>query len=496
MECHNSMKELTKGSGYQMDFRAPRWDAYAVDICNRFFGYNQVSKILDNYKRARLTLADLYEDVFEYDIKYNVRLVDDPVYIAAFQSVREQFLPQVKIIPLTTGAVTTLPEVPKDKSPGLPWTQLGYRQKRDVYLDSKAMNTMRSEWHRIGEGRHHTLPDVQVFARSQISTKDKNKVRATWGYPTTVFLEEARFVYPYLDFLKSRVDDYPLGYGVEMINGGMGYIDAMYSRCLGQKRACMLDWKRFDKRVPSWLIRDAFRILREAFSDHQVLDAEGNVWDVNPVLTQRRWARMVNYFINTPFMMPDGRRFRKNGGVPSGSGWTNIIDSIVNAIVTRYCFFHTTGQFPSYDIYLGDDSVCMIEGDLDIEAFSSVASDVFGFELNQTKAYTTIERTNIQFLGYYNDYGTPFRSHDFLIASFCFPEKQDERTPTFTATRCLGQLWSTMNQASAARWFDMLKAIVNENELRANWLEEYLERCPSRLKFLQLYGFKTTGNNS
>lgn len=483
------IKYLGKEEGYPLDCRPPRWDGLAVEAANFVFGRNTVTHILESYKRAHVTLPALYSDVLQYDLKRKERPVDDPVYVAAFQSVREQFVPETKLIPLTTGAVTTLEDVPRDKSPGLPWTRLGFKNKGDVMRDDKALNKMRSEWHAIGEGRFMNLPKTQVFVRSQISRRDEDdKIRATWGYPLTVFLEEARYVYPYLDNLKKRTKDYPLGYGVEMINGGMGYIDEMYSRCGGDKRACMLDWKRFDKKIPAWLIRDVFLILKESFVDDKVIDAEGNVWEVNPVLTRRRWIRMVNYFINTPFNMPDGRSFKKNGGVPSGSGWTNIIDSIVNAIVTRYCCYHISGSFPPYDIFLGDDSFLMVEGDFDLEKFASVADEAFGFTLNLKKSYTTTTRSNCQFLGFYNYHGQPFRNMDFILASFIYPEKQDERSYEFTGARAIGQMWSTMHAQNAKTWYRVVKYVEDKGNLSGSWFRDYMSERPSRLKFLHIYG--------
>lgn len=39
------------------------------------------------------------------------------------------------------------------------------------------------------------LPDVAAYARAQICSRDKNKVRPTWGYPLTVFLTEAQYFF-------------------------------------------------------------------------------------------------------------------------------------------------------------------------------------------------------------------------------------------------------------------------------------------------------------
>nr|APG78275.1 RdRp [Hubei partiti-like virus 13] len=428
----------------------------------------------------------------EYDIRPKERVKDDPIYIAAFQSVRREFVPQTPIIPLTIGAAATSSTVPKDKAPGLPWRNEGFKTKKEVFESEDAMKRIRRDWILIGKGYRVVLPDCLVYARAQICSKDTNKVRATWGYPTGVFIEEARYVYPYLDFLKNRRDDYPLAYGIEMGNGGMGYIDDMFTRCGNGARAVMMDWSKFDKMVPAWLIRDAFLILKECFNMSYVRDSEGKIWPVNPEISAKRWAKCVSYFINTPFRLPDGSRFKKRSGVPSGSGFTNIIDSIINAIVTRYCMYNTTGELPRYDMFMGDDSVVMTTRKVNLEAIAKLALRKFGFILNINKSFVTTNRCNIQFLGYFNNFGYPIRDQDFLIASFMLPEHVNEPDPLFTAVRAVGQMWSTFNGAAAVRWYEIVHDLEEKYCFDPNWFTNYMTEYPNRLKFLRLHGLEAS----
>jgi hypothetical protein len=60
------------------------------------------------------------------DVRY------DPIYQMVLQSVREEF------IPLRLGGVLEYPDFHKDKSPGLPWTQHGYRTKGEVLAEPDA----------------------------------------------------------------------------------------------------------------------------------------------------------------------------------------------------------------------------------------------------------------------------------------------------------------------------------------------------------------------
>jgi hypothetical protein len=84
------------------------------------------------------------------------------------------------------------------------------------------------------------------------------------------------------------------------------------------------------------------------------MDKDGNVFEVSEKETLLRFKRLVRYFINTPVRVCSGERLRKSGGVPSGSMFTNMIDSIVNMIAMRYCIYSTTDAFPLGEIYLCD----------------------------------------------------------------------------------------------------------------------------------------------
>lgn len=162
---------------------------------------------------------------------------------------------------------------------------------------------------------------------------------------------------------------------------------------------------------------------------------------MNPSKTARRWRKIVNYFINTSFRLLTGERFQKSGGVPSGSCFTNIIDTIVNAIITRYCVYHTSGELPKFDMFMEDDSVVMTTTPLNLEDIAKVALDTFGMWLNTTKSYTTSNSAKIKFLSFNNCRGYPVRNQDEIIASFIFPERYHDEVPAeFTAMRCLGNL--------------------------------------------------------
>lgn len=166
-----------------------------------------------------------------------------------------------------------------------------------------------------------------------------------------------------------------------MATGGMAYIDDMIRTHKG-KPMMMTDFSQFDKTVPPWLIRDAFNMVFDSLDLSHVIGSDNKVWNVNSDRTRRRLDRLVKYSINTPVRLPSGERYRKSGGVPSGSMFTNIIDTIVNTIITRYCVFETTGHLPLGEMYLGDDSFVICDGIINLEDLSKIAFESFGMTVH------------------------------------------------------------------------------------------------------------------
>ena len=81
-----------------------------------------------------------------------------------------------------------------------------------------------------------------------------------------------------------------------MANGGMDYINDMATRS-GSKCYMMGDWTQFDRNIPPWLIRDAFKILEECFDFSKVLDVDGQVRRFTSTVPAR-CARALNRAIS------------------------------------------------------------------------------------------------------------------------------------------------------------------------------------------------------
>ena len=154
--------------------------------------------------------------------------------------------------------------------------------------------------------------------------------------------------------------------------------------------------------------------------------------------------------------------------------------------MTRYLAYHCTGQFPLADIYLGDDSVCVIQDIVNLEDWANFAKEKFGMDLN-VENYVTTNPQNVHFLGYNNMQGLPLKGQDFPIASFLYPERPTD-SPIVTAARALGQLWSTMNPYAASTWHDVVTYILHSREVTIEQVTEHLSNNPEAFRYLRMMG--------
>nr|WPV71141.1 MAG: RNA-dependent RNA polymerase [Ips partiti-like virus 1] len=477
------LRTLESGPGFPFNYQPSRIDRNALFALNQTFDKSKIGQVREKYHRSRLNITDLRSDLLEYECEKKPR-AHSVIYNAIVESVDQDIFGDCMITPLTHGAVANHENIPGEKSCGLPYKLQGFKNKREALSDERVMKEIRSQWYAIERNEDVCLPDVACYARAQICARDKNKVRATWGYPLSLYLTEGQYFYPLLEHLKHKSQP-TIAYGIEIGTGGMSYINEMVRSLKGN--IVVGDWSRFDKTIPAWLIRDAFKLVARHIDWTHVQDSEGKMWDVRPSKSKTRFRRMVDYFINTPIQLSSGERFMKHGGVPSGSCFTNIIDGIVNAIVTRYIVYDLTGELPLGDVYLGDDIVAVTEKPLNLELFAEIARYQFSMNFNPDKSYQTSNITNVHFLGYYNLHGCPYKPVDTVIASAIYPERPT-KDAFETAIRLVGQAYSCFEPTDAKRFFQAAHILRKELDVTCEMMEDFIQDHPSFFKYLQTLG--------
>nr|UUV42356.1 MAG: putative RNA dependent RNA polymerase [Hattula partiti-like virus] len=431
-----SLRRMSKRSPFPACYLPPRVSVNACYIFDKCGMAQERIELLSKYHRSWITKDTLRSATLGYgSVKYATKF-EDEILRESVLSVRDEFRDKLAA-PLKSWTVEKVIEqgaLPKMTSPGLPYIQRGYRTKKDVWDECKT--EIINKHQAVRKGQHVTFPDCAAMSRSAVSTSDKNKTRLVWSYPLDIVLLESKYVQPLLLAMIEQKIGTSVAYGAETQRGGMKWLNHQLNKLPDMSYLC-LDFSAFDQTIPAWLIRIAFDILEECFDIHTVEEVNGER-KTDAITISREWKAIRDYFINTPIRMEDGTRFKKTGGVPSGSCFTNLVDSIVNLIVVRYCIKATTNFWPSFLCVLGDDSVTATLGNVNLHNIAECAKDCFGMIVNVEKSYWTSSPQNVQFLGYYNYHGYPMRDEEPMLAGLLLPDSNVDESLGLTAARFLG----------------------------------------------------------
>ncbi|APG78179.1 RdRp [Beihai barnacle virus 13] len=398
------------------------------------------------YHRSAVTLSAIRSDLKQFGTTQKIEYT--PTLKAAIADAYKEFgIGDVKMLHLND--VMTYKGVDIwNRSPGLPWRQHGYKTKGEVVSDMDAQRSIRWFWHRIKDGAQMRAPDCSAFTRSHVCKVGEEKVRAVWGYPMTITMGEAVFAIPLIEAYKARGS--PIAYGYEISVGGARKI---FRDMQTSEFKAALDLESFDKRVPRQLIEHAFDILAQninfmEYRDRGIADVRRNI---------RMWEYLKQYFLDTPVRLCTGERYLKRGGVPSGSYFTQLVDSIVNYILVVWLAYELTGKKPRYLKVMGDDSIAGLDSPFHLHEADALLRTV-GMKLNVPKSILSKDVADLTFLGYKINNGIPSRPFDKWIASLVYPETEDESWDD-VATRALGLLYANCGVDSS---FDRLcRHIIN-----------------------------------
>lgn len=322
-------------------------------------------------------------------------------------------------------------KLPYKREP-LDWHEVGPHLRRDTsagvsFMGSKKGDVMEEIYHEArwlghrmkqdGRGRFNPkkmrFPPCLAGQRGGMSDASDPKTRLVWVYPAEMLCVEG-FYAPrmYHDYMKDPLSP--------MLNGKSS--QRLYTEwCVGLREGETLyglDFSGFDTKVPSWMIRVAFDILRqnvewETFRGERVSKRDRQKW-------RNVWDGMVWYFVNTPMLMPDGRMFRKYRGVPSGSWWTQMIDSVVNYILVDYLTACQECETRGLKV-LGDDSAFRSHAGFSVPEAEEDAAAV-GMVLHPDKCEVSDDPTQFKLLGTTYRDGHPFRTTEEWFKLALYPE--------------------------------------------------------------------------
>nr|QZZ63395.1 hypothetical protein [Leuven Partiti-like virus 1] len=397
--------------------------------------------------RSQLSYRLVEKDLMEMGSNQNTLNFQDPLIKEAQFHTAQAFRFDTRVKPIHLNDIFDMEFEFRHSSPGIPW-QPDYATRGDVMDDFTARNSIRWFWHRIKKGEKVSLPDTKVLYRAHIAeSSGKPKIRAVYGFPTTITLAEAQFAVPLIAGFKKY--DTPLSYQFDMVTGGANKLRGQIAKF---KRYLCLDFKGFDKSVSADMIRMAFDVLEQninwtEYQNHGVPDASR---------LYRVWQSLINYFINTNVRLCDGRRFLKNAGIPSGSFFTQLIDSIVNHFLLTYAFLVLKNRRPHYIRVFGDDSVIADSDFVHICDIARVMYDL-GMMINLSKSIQTEDIDKVEYLGFCIRGGFPHRGYNKWLESLYHPERADLEWDDF-ASRALGLFYA--NHGVHERFDEMCRQVI------------------------------------
>lgn len=227
-----------------------------------------------------------------------------------------------------------------------------------------------------------STPDI-AFTRTQLVELPEIKVRNVFGECFHYVLLEGLFAYPLIHAFMHLNTFYYIG--VDPIIGVPTLIESLPVTI---KQIITIDWSSFDASVQPYEIELAFKLIKSIliFPDKE----SELVFDyVTALFCQRKLAA------------PDGTLFMRIGGIPSGSYFTHIVDSIINWIRIKYLF--KLHNHAIYELKTHGDDALVVPTTM-IHDFNPVinSAEALGWFINREKSKLCGERYLVEFLGRYS----------------------------------------------------------------------------------------------
>lgn len=261
-------------------------------------------------------------------------------------------------------------------------------------------------------------------------TQKNGKTRVIWSYPAEVMLIEALIARPLINHFATDPDC------VMAISKTSEQMGSKFNEITCESPIVTgIDQSQFDAHVKASHIHMSFDILRTWFDLDQEVFSGVRVADVFDLVER--------YFITTPIVFPTPKGpslvLGKVGGVPSGSYFTQMVDSIVNYAIISDALDATGVSFKQEHLFvLGDDSLVFTRQRPNLRAISQHLAEL-GYKAHgpeKSGQWHFIE--GFEFLGRRWVNFKPVRTAQEIADRALYPErwrKYDSDTWVFDAER-------------------------------------------------------------
>lgn len=246
-------------------------------------------------------------------------------------------------------------------------------------------------------------------------TQDDDKTRLVWGFPLSMTILEGIVARPLIEnFTQTHCT--PMCFAKPSSLIGM----QMRKASIFNSHYVSMDASKFDTTIQAGVIHACFEALRTWFNLEQRIYKDvtvGRVFDI-----------VENYFIHTPIVMPGPDKpclySGKRHGVPSGSYFTQIVDSYANTAMAFALSDEFNLNIHDDEIFvLGDDLLLFTNSEPNLPKYAQFLTDKFHMRMNLKKSVSGNSSDRIHFLGREWVAGVPVRSFANVVQRSVNPER-------------------------------------------------------------------------
>lgn len=209
-------------------------------------------------------------------------------------------------------------------------------------------------------------------------TQEQGKTRNVWGYPSADTLNEMRYYAPLLDYQKKLSWRAALN---DPDTVDRGITDLINNAMISGKKLVSIDFSAYDASVSKELQRAAFDYIKSLFQNNCAEDLD----------------YIAHRFNTIGIITPDGV-WNGSHGVPSGSTFTNEVDSLV-----QYLVIASLGIVDLSKMQIqGDDGAYAVLAHLVEELFEAL--ERCGLNVNEEKSLVADDHLLYLQKLYHNDY--------------------------------------------------------------------------------------------
>lgn len=354
----------------------------------------------------------LDKTISKFESGYVVPFIWNKHYQAAKLKL-EKMLSSLHLIPLIyTDDTTVMEALPRrDTHSGYQYVETGKKYKGEYeegIFDWYTQEEVKAK--RNGSFDQLILPGVRTQASGAFEEEDgsktntcKMKTRLINMIALIVILGELKYAKPAQKALAN----------FSFYAGGKDptQISALFSDWRRRYRYFLsIDYSGFDQTVQRWLIEQAFDILKLAFA----------------YVDEPLWDCIVHDFVYKDLVFK-GNIIHLDKGVPSGSMFTQIIDSICNWLVIQ-TYLNSIGVNDSEMMIMGDDNIIFTNQFIDNSDLSAYVEKNFGMIIGDKSDKIKKTSEPPHFLSSFWKYDGRWRAPEVLISKLMYPETERKYT--------------------------------------------------------------------